>query len=143
MSTNLPAAAIGHFVMRVNDIKLSYEFYTKLGLRPAALYPDVGIIELRGGTHILLVNKNEESPFPIAASHVGQRGSFFNEKLDLMIDGKSKKDLELYRNTLIEKGISIDPIAEDLLFGHGYFQLVDLDDNGITVYTSHTGELPV
>ncbi|HXQ42680.1 MAG TPA: hypothetical protein VN821_15525, partial [Candidatus Udaeobacter sp.] len=51
---NLPAAAFGHFVMKVNDIDVSYQFYTKLGLRPFGIFPDLAIIELRGGTHILL-----------------------------------------------------------------------------------------
>jgi uncharacterized glyoxalase superfamily protein PhnB len=67
----------------------------------------------------------------------GQRGAF-NEQLDLMIDGKSGSDLELYRATLMEKGLSVDAIAQDQFFGHDYFQLVDPDGNGITVYTSHT-----
>jgi uncharacterized glyoxalase superfamily protein PhnB len=43
----------------------------------------------------------------------------------------------------MEKGLSVDVIAQDQLFGHYYFQLVDPDGNGITVYTSHVGELPV
>jgi uncharacterized glyoxalase superfamily protein PhnB len=60
-----------------------------------------------------------------------------------MIDGKSRSDLELYRATLMEKGLSVEVIAQDQFFGHDYFQLVDPDGHGITVYTSHTGELSV
>jgi hypothetical protein len=60
-----------------------------------------------------------------------------------MIDGKAKSDLEVYRAALIEKGLSVDAIAGDRLFGHHYFELVDPDSNGITVYTSHVGDLPV
>jgi len=58
LNNNLPAAAFGHFVMKVNDIDISYQFYTKLGLRPVEIsrFSD---IELRGGTHILLFGKNE------------------------------------------------------------------------------------
>jgi catechol 2,3-dioxygenase-like lactoylglutathione lyase family enzyme len=137
----LPKAAFGHFVMKVDDINISYQFYTKLGLRPFGIYPDLAIIELRGGTHILLFNKNDE--LSLSSSHLGQRSASFNERLDLMIDGKSRDDLELYRTTLIEKGLSVDAIAQDQFFGHDYFQLADPDGNGITVYTSHTGELPV
>jgi catechol 2,3-dioxygenase-like lactoylglutathione lyase family enzyme len=138
----LPAAAFGHFVMKVEDINISYQFYTKLGLRPFGMYPDLAIIELRGGTHILLFNKSDE--LSLSSSHLGQRGASFNEHLDLMIDGKSRADLELYRTTLIEKGLlSVDVISQDQFFGHDYFQLVDPDGNGITVYTSHTGELSV
>jgi catechol 2,3-dioxygenase-like lactoylglutathione lyase family enzyme len=143
MSNNLPAAAVGHFIMKVNDIGVSYQFYTKLGLRPFGIFPDLAIIELRGGTHILFFSKNDELTPSLSSSHLGQRGASFNERLDLMIDGKSGKDLELYRATLMEKGLSVDAIAKDQFFGHDYFQLVDPDGNGITVYTSHTGELSV
>ena len=143
MNTNLPAAAFGHFIMKVNDIDISYQFYIKLGLRPCGIFPDLAIIELRGGTHILFFNKNDELPFSLSSSHLGQRGGVFNERLDLMIDGKTRSDLELYRTALIEKGLSVDAIAQDQFFGHDYFQLVDPDGSGITVYTSHTGELPV
>jgi len=136
MNNNLPVAAFGHFVMKVSDIDISYQFYTKLGLRPFGIFPDLAIIELRGGTHILLFSKNDELASSLSSSHLGQRGA--NEQLDLMIDGKSRSDLELYRATLMEKGLSIDAIAQDQFFGHDYFQLVDPDGNGITVYTSHT-----
>jgi len=129
--------------MQVNDIDVSYQFYTKLGLRPFGIFPDLAIIELRGGTHILFFSKNGELPPPLSSSHLGQRGASFNERLDLMIDGKSRSDLELYRTTLMENGLSVDAIAQDQLFGHDYFQLTDPDGNGITVYTSHTKELSV
>jgi len=143
MNSNLPAAAFGHFIMKVNDLEISYLFYTNLGLRPVGIFPDLAIIELRGGTHILLFSKNDKLPFSINTSHLGQRGGFFNEKLDLMIDGKSRGDLELYRTNLVKKGLSVRAIAQDQFFGHDYFQLDDPDGHGITVYTSHTGALAV
>jgi len=117
MNSNLPAAAFAHFILKVNDVDASYQFYTKLGLRSCGIFPDLAIIELRGGTHILLFGKNEVLPLSLTSSQLGQRGGFFHERLDLMI--------------------------EDQLFGHDYFQLTDPDSNGITVYTSHVGELPV
>jgi catechol 2,3-dioxygenase-like lactoylglutathione lyase family enzyme len=143
VNNNLPAAAFGHFIMKVNDIDISYQFYTKLGLRPFGRFPDLAIIELRGGTHILLFGRNNELVSSLSSSLLGQRRSFFNERLDLMIEGKSRGDLEIYRTNLMEKGLSVDAIAQDQFFGHHYFQLADPDGNGITVYTSHTGELSV
>jgi catechol 2,3-dioxygenase-like lactoylglutathione lyase family enzyme len=143
MNSNLPAAAFGHFVLKVKDIDASYRFYTDMGLRPFGIYPDLAIIELRGGTHILLFSKSDELSSSLSSSHLGQRSAAFNERLDLMIGGKSKSDLEFYRAALMEKGLSVDEIAQDQFFGHDYFQLVDPDGNGITVYTSHTGELSV
>ncbi len=144
MSNDLPAAAFGHFIMKVDNIDTSYQFYTKLGLRPFGIFPDLAVVELRGGTHILLFSKNDELPSSLSSSLLGQRGdASSNERLDLMIDGKSRSDLEVYRATLLEKGLPVDAIALDRLYGHYYFQLVDPDGNGITVYTSHRGELPV
>ena len=103
MDTNLPAAAFGHFIMKVGDINISYQFYTDMGLRPRGIFPDLAIIELRGGSHILFFNKNGKLPFSLTSSHLGQRSAFFSERLDLMIDGKSRSDLELYRTALMEK----------------------------------------
>ena len=143
MSDDLPAATFGHFVMKVSDISISYQFYTKLGLRPFGMFPGLAIIELRGGTHILLFSKEDELSSSLNTGHIGQRGAFFGERLDLMIGGRSRHDLELYRTTLIERGLLVEAIAQDQFFGHDYFQLADPDGNGITVYTSHTGELSV
>ena len=142
MNKNQPIAAFGHFVMKVNDVDASYKFYSELGLRPFGKFPGLAIIELRGGTHILLLEKDGELPFTRESSQLGQRGAFFNERLDLMIDGKSRDDLERFRTTLIERGLAVDAIAQDQFFGHDYFQLVDPDGNGITFYTSHTDDLP-
>jgi catechol 2,3-dioxygenase-like lactoylglutathione lyase family enzyme len=141
MNNNIPAAAFGHFIMKVNDIGISYQFYTKLGLRPFGIFPDLAIIELRGGTHLLLFSKSDELSSSLTSSHLGQRGASFNERLDLMIDCRYRSGLEVYRTTLVERGLSVDAIAQDQFFGHDYFQLADPDGNGITVYTSHTEEL--
>jgi catechol 2,3-dioxygenase-like lactoylglutathione lyase family enzyme len=139
----LPAAALGHFVMKVANLGMSYQFYTDLGLRPMGMFPDVAIIELRGGTHILLLPENEEAPFTLAPSRLGQRGAFFNEHIDLMISGKTKGALEAYRATLLKNGTTAGEIAAKIFFGHHYFQMADPDGHGITVYTSHVGDLPV
>jgi hypothetical protein len=76
----------------------------------------VAIIELRGGTHILLFPENDKGPFPLASSHLGQRTAFFNEHLDLMINGKTRGDLEAYRAILLENGIPTGEIAQERFF---------------------------
>jgi hypothetical protein len=73
----------------------------------------------------------------------GQRADFFNEHLDLLINGKTRGDLEAYRASLLKLGIAAGEIAPEIFFGHNCFHLVDPDGHGITVYTSHVGELPV
>jgi catechol 2,3-dioxygenase-like lactoylglutathione lyase family enzyme len=138
-----PAAALGHFVMKVASLGASYQFYGDLGLRQIGIFPDVAIIELRGGTHILLLPENEEAPFTLAPSRLGQRGAFFNEHIDLMIHGKTKGELEAFRATLLKNGMAAGEIAPKIFFGHHYFELTDPDGHGITVYTSHVGNFPV
>jgi hypothetical protein len=59
-------------------------------LRPFGIFPDLAVIELRGGTHILLFSKHDELPSSLTSSQLGQRDASSNERLDLMIDGKSK-----------------------------------------------------
>jgi catechol 2,3-dioxygenase-like lactoylglutathione lyase family enzyme len=140
---SLPAAALGHFVMKVANLGVSYQFYADLGLRQIGVFPDVAIIELRGGTHILLFPENDGAPLPLTSSRLGQRTAFFNEHLDLLINGKTRGELEAYRAILLKNGIAAGEIAQEIFFGHDYFQLADPDGHGITVYTSHVGELPV
>jgi catechol 2,3-dioxygenase-like lactoylglutathione lyase family enzyme len=140
---SLPAAAVGHFVMKVANLGASYQFYADLGLRQVGKFPDVAIIELRGGTHILLFPENDEAPFTLTSSHVGQRAAFSNERLDLMINGKTRGELEAYRAILLKNGVRAGEIAQERFFGHDYFHLTDPDGHGITVYTSHAGDAPV
>ena len=140
---SLPAAALGHFVMKVANLGASYQFYADLGLRQIGIFPDVAIIELRGGTHILLFAENDEAAYPLTPSHLGQRAAFFNEHLDLLINGKTRAELEAYRATLLKNGIAAGEIAKEKFFGHDYFQLADPDGHGITIYTTHVGEAPV
>jgi catechol 2,3-dioxygenase-like lactoylglutathione lyase family enzyme len=143
MNDLLPAAALGHFVMKVQDIEASHQFYIGLGLRALDTFPGIAIVELRGGTHLLLFQKDDNQSSTLQNSHVGQRPDFGSEKLDLMIAGHTKADLELYRIGLIDKGYSPSAIADGVLYGHHYFTMQDPDGNGITFYTNHCSDKPV
>ena len=90
MEDSLPAAALGHFVMKVQNIEASYKFYTGLGLRAFETFPGMAIVELRGGTHLLLFQKDDDQSRTLQNSHVGQRPDFGSEKIDLMIAGHKK-----------------------------------------------------
>lgn len=143
MEECLPSAAIAHFVMKVKDIESSYDFYQGLGLRGCDKFPGMAIIELRGGTHLLLAAKDDPLTDTLHGSRIGQRPDFISEKIDLMIAGHSKSDLENYRTGLIEKGYSPSEIAEGSLYGHYYFSMQDPDGYGVSFYTSHCGDKPV
>jgi hypothetical protein len=47
--------AVAHLVFKVADLKRSCQFYSNLGIPPFAIDGKVALIELRGGTHLLLL----------------------------------------------------------------------------------------
>src|SRR5579863_1605564 len=139
----LPAVTLGHFVMKVQDVEASYRFYIGLGLRAFGTFPGMGVVEMRGGTHLLLFQNGDEQAGALRNSQNGQRPDFSSEKIDLMIAGRTKADLESYRVGLIGKGYSPSAIADGELYGHHYFSMQDPDGNGISFYTSHCSDKPV
>ena len=69
-----PVFAIGHMSMSVDDVGEAYAFFAKYGMRGILERPAFAILELRGGTHLIL-SEAETSVEP------GQRAPF-----DLMVD---------------------------------------------------------
>ena len=69
-----PVFAIGHMSMDVDDVGEAYAFFEKYGMRGILERPAFAILELRGGTHLIL-SQAETSVEP------GQRAPF-----DLMVD---------------------------------------------------------
>jgi catechol-2,3-dioxygenase len=129
--------AVAHLVLKVADLKSSCQFYSKLGLPPFATDDKVAIIELRGGTHLLLLSVDEPAGEGIAESLTGQFHKRFSEQFDLMIEGKGLDELKKYRLELLSRGIAAGEISDETFFGHHLFCIKDPDGNGITIYTSH------
>src|ERR1700680_3281712 len=129
--------AVAHLVFKVADLKSSCQFYSNLGLPPFAIEEKVAIIELRGGTHLLLLSVDEQAGEDVAESVTGQFHKRFSEQFDLMIKGKDLNELEKYRLELISRGIAAGEIPDEKFFGHYLFRIKDPDGNGITIYTSH------
>jgi len=140
---DLPAVALGHFVMKVQNVDASYRFYVGLGLRGLETYPGMAIVELRGGTHLLLFEKGNAQSSALLNGRNGQRPEFTSERMDLMIAGRARSALERYRAHLADRGYSPSAIADGTLYGHHYFSMQDPDGNGITFYTSHSSDRPV
>src|SRR5580704_1139601 len=130
-----PGLAVAHLVFKVADLKRSCQFYANLGLPPFAIIEDehVAIVELRGGTHLLLL----EGEADMAESVTGQFHQRLSEQFVLMIEGKGLDELRKYRSELISRGIAAGEIPDEAVFGHYLFCIKDPDGNGITIYTSH------
>ena len=129
--------AVAHLVFKVADLKSSCQFYSNLGIPPFFTDEEVAIIELRGGTHLILLSVDSMAGEGIAESLTGQFHERFSEQFDLMIEGKSLDELKKYRLELISRGIAAGEIPDETYFGHHLFCIKDPDGNGITIYTSH------
>jgi catechol 2,3-dioxygenase-like lactoylglutathione lyase family enzyme len=132
-----PELAVAHLVFKVADLKSSCQFYSNLGLPPFYIEEKIAIIELRGGTHLVLLSVDEPAGEDVAESVTGQFHKRFSEQFDLMIEGKNLDDLKKYRSELIGRGIAAGEIPDEAVFGHHLFCVKDPDGNGITIYTSH------
>jgi catechol-2,3-dioxygenase len=128
--------AVGHLVLKVADLKSSCQFYSNLGLPPFAIDEKFAIVELRGGTHLLLFEVGLAGE-DVAESLTGQFHERLSERFDLMIKGKGLNELKKYRLELISRGIAAGEIPHETFFGHHLFCIKDPDGNGITIYTSH------
>ena len=129
--------AVAHLVLKVADLKSSCQFYSNLGIPPFAIEEKVAIIELRGGTHLLLLEVDQLAAEGVAQSLTGQFHKRFSEQFDLMIKGKGVDELKKYRSEIISRGIAAGEIPDETFFGHHLFCIKDPDGNGITIYTSH------
>ena len=117
--------SVGHVLVLTRNAAKGVEFYRRLGLDVVGELKDLTIIELRGGTHILL------SEFDLEQDVAPQKN------IDLMIDSNLRADLEAYRAALVENGIEAGPISAEPRFGHYYFSVQDSDGNQLLFSTSH------
>ena len=129
--------AVAHLVFKVADLKSSCQFYSNLGIPPFFSDEEVAIIELRGGTHLILLSVDSMAGEGVAESLTGQFNRRLAEQFDLMIKGKGLNELTKYRLELISRGIAAGEIPDETFFGHHLFCVKDPDGNGITIYTSH------
>src|SRR6516165_7005232 len=91
-----PGIWIGHVTRRVRNVKESTEFFAALGLRTVMAGPQMAILELRGGTHLLLfADQAEYKRIP-------------NDNFDLMV-----MDLEAFHESLDSKGIRVSKLKHD------------------------------
>ena len=116
-----PPIAIGHVTLRVSDVGLAAEFYRALGLRPILKREELAILELRGGTHLVLFRaRGKPKSGPVRV-------------FDFMVE-----DIEAAHATMRSAGVKGTAIDEDHIAGHLWFEVTDPDGYVLRVFSSHT-----
>ena len=119
-----PGAAVGHVYLGATDVPAAAEWFEAVGLRPIAGGGDFAVLELRGGTH-LVITQRQRRP------RKGTEASF-----DLMVD-----DVDGAHRRFAARGLKPTRIRRGSI--HDSFRLDGPDGYEITVLSSHAGNRSV
>ena len=111
--TDRPRFAIGHLGLSAENIERLTGFYVEIGMRPVASFGHMAIIELRGGTHIV-----------ISAGEAG------GQQLDLIVD-----DIDETHTIVAAAGGSPSEIRRGS--PHSTFSATDPEGNRLTIHSTH------
>ncbi len=127
MSDNLdqrPPVAVGHVRLTVGDVAAAARWLETAGLRPVATMEDLAVLELRGGTHVVVRRAD-------AAPASGAMAPF-----DLMVD-----DIDATHREYAAKGMSPSEISRGRI--HDSFTVPGPGGWTFTINSSHAGGRPV
>src|SRR5215469_6771162 len=119
-----PPVAVGHVFFAASDVGEAARWFETVGLRSIARDADFAILELRGGTHLVVtraarrLRRGAEAPF------------------DLMVD-----DVDAARRSFMAKGLKPSPIRRGSI--HDEFTLAGPDGCSMAVLSSHAGRRAV
>jgi hypothetical protein len=108
----------------VTDVAAAARWLEAAGLRPIVTLDELAVLELRGGTHVV-VRQAEQPPAPGAGA-----------PFDLMVD-----DIDATHRDYAAKGLSPSPIRRGRI--HDSFELAGPDGWNFTVNSSHASGKPV
>ena len=113
-----PPVAVGHVRLSATDVATAERWLQSVGLRPIFAGEDLAVLELRGGTHVV-VRKAEQPPAAGSAA-----------PFDLMVD-----DIEAARRDYAAKGLGPSDVSKGRI--HDSFHLTGPDGYDFTVTSSH------
>lgn len=113
-----PDVAVGHIRLEVNDVTSEYGFFVNHGMREILHRDNFAILELRGGTHLILQKSDE----PV---ETGMRAPF-----DLMVD-----DIDAAHSKYVEAGLKTSVIDRGNI--HDSFTVTSPTGYVIPVNSSH------
>ena len=119
-----PPVAVGHVRLPATDVTAAAQWLESVGLRPIFAAPDLAVLELRGGTHVVVRGAEE----PLKA---GTAAPF-----DLMVD-----DIDAARRDYMAKGLGPSDISRGRI--HDSFHVVGPDGYDFTINSSHAGGRPI
>lgn len=118
-----PTVAVAHVVLETDRMDESAAFMQAIGMRPVFLGPQVSVLELRGGTHLLLMRRDQLTPGPAP--------------FDLMVD-----DLHAAHERFTALGLAPSAIEVRPAIDHEVFTVREPAGQVITVFSSHASPLP-
>jgi hypothetical protein len=119
-----PPVAVGHVRLNVVDVGAAARWLETVGLRPIVTRDELAVLELRGGTHVVV--RQAEPP---AAAGTGA-------PFDLMVD-----DVDAAHRDYAEKGLSPSAIRRGRI--HDSFDLPGPGGWIFTVNSSHASGQPI
>ena len=119
-----PQVAVAHVVLETDRISASGQFMRMIGMRPIFEGPEVSVYEMRGGTHLILMQKNQIIPG--------------DAPFDLMVD-----DLKAAHQRFISLGLSPSAIEVRPAISHETFTVSEPAGNRITFFSSHASGEPI
>jgi catechol 2,3-dioxygenase-like lactoylglutathione lyase family enzyme len=111
-----PPVWVGHLVVTAPDVAAASAFWKALGMRLVAQQEDFAVLELRGGTHLVVVATTTADPGEIP--------------FDVMVD-----DLEGAHKRFQDGGLDPTPIRPGDI--HSSFTITDPAGRPVTVNSSH------
>lgn len=118
-----PPVALGHAFLKTTEPGATIELLLSIGFRSIFTKDDFGVLELRGGTHVI-VREVESGQLP---DDVGW---------DIMVD-----DIDATRSEYAGKGLTVSEIRRGKI--HDNFDLTLPDGRPIEINSSHAGDRAV
>ncbi len=116
----IPPVAVGHVSMEVNHVGPAVDWFAAMGLRTVTTREKFAVLELRGGTHLVLSRTDQQ----VVAGTLAP--------IDLMVD-----DLDATRDACAGRGLAPGEITEGSV--HRSFHVAGPDGYSVKITSSHTG----
>lgn len=119
-----PAVGIAHVALETHCMDASAHFMRIIGMRPIFDGPEVSVYEMRGGTHLILMRRDE-----VAAG---------DASFDLMVD-----DLQGAHQRFASLGLEPSPIEARPAIDHEVFTVREPAGHIIMFFSSHASGKPI